>query len=68
MSAPRLERRLRISGVLIALGLLTEAASLVRIHPLAFLSLMFIGGGFLAAGIVTYLLALVSLPSSPAGK
>jgi len=68
MSAMRLERRLRISGILIALGLLTEAASLVRIHPLAFLSFMFIGGGFLAAGIVTYLLALVSVPSSPAEK
>ncbi len=68
MSAPRLERRLRISGVLIALGLLTEAASLVRIHPLAFLSFMFIGGGFLAAGILTYLLALIALPASPAEK
>ena len=68
MSAPRIERRLRISGILIALGLLTEAASLIRIHPLAFLSFMFIGGGFLAAGILTYLLALVALPSSPAEK
>ena len=63
-----LERRLRISGVLIVLGLIIEALSLVRIHPLAFLSFMFLGGGFLVAGIATYLYSLVSTGSARAGE
>jgi hypothetical protein len=63
-----LERRLRISGVLIVLGLIIEALSLVLIHPLAFLSFMFLGGGFLVAGIATYLYSLVSIVSARAGE
>ena len=59
------ERRLRISGTLIALGLLVEALSLMRVHPLAFLGFMFIGGGLLVIGIVIYLYSLVSAPSPP---
>lgn len=59
------ERRLRISGTLIALGLLVEALSLIRVHPLAFLGFMFIGGGLLVIGIVIYLYSLVSVPSPP---
>ena len=61
MRATVLEGRLRISGILIALGLLVEALSLVRIHPLAFLGFMFIGGAFLLAGIAIYLYSIVSL-------
>jgi hypothetical protein len=53
--------RLRISGVLIIMGLVVEALSLIRIHPLSFLGFMFIGGGFLAAGILTYLYSLVTV-------
>lgn len=58
-------RRLRISGILITLGLLVEALSLMRVHPLAFLGFMFIGGGLLVIGIVIYLYSLVSVPSPP---
>jgi predicted membrane channel-forming protein YqfA (hemolysin III family) len=55
------QRRLRMLGVLIMLGLLVEALlSLIRIHPLAFLAFMFIGGSFLAVGIVIYLLSIAS--------
>jgi hypothetical protein len=57
----RMTRYLRISGVLIILGLLVEALSLIRIHPLSFLAFMFIGGGLLAAGVVTYLYSLVAV-------
>jgi hypothetical protein len=53
-------RYLRISGVLIILGLLVEALSLIRIHPLSFLAFMFIGGGCIAAGVVTFLYSLVA--------
>ena len=49
-----------MSGILIILGLLVEALSLIRIHPLAFLAFMFIGGGFLITGIVIYLVSIVS--------
>lgn len=54
------ERRLRLSGALIMLGLLVEALSLVRIHPLAFLPFMFIGGGSIVVGIAIYLISVVS--------
>ena len=63
MAMTQMERRLRISGILIALGLLVEALSLMRVHPLAFLGFMFIGGAFLIAGIAVYLFSVVSLPS-----
>jgi predicted membrane channel-forming protein YqfA (hemolysin III family) len=54
------QRRLRISGILIMLGLLVEALSFIRIHPLAFLAFMFIGGAFLVVGIGIYLLSIAS--------
>jgi hypothetical protein len=60
-----MERRLRTSGTLIVLGLLVEALSLVRIHPLAFLGFMFVGGGFLILGITIYLYSLVSVAEPP---
>jgi hypothetical protein len=64
-SEQRMARYLRISGVLIILGLLVEALSLIRIHPLSFLAFMFIGGGFIAAGVVTFLYSLVAVVSHP---
>ena len=64
----RLEFRLRVSGGLIIAGLAVEAASLARIHPLAFLAFMFLGGGFLVAGIAMYLLSIVSLPPAAMDK
>jgi hypothetical protein len=45
--------------------LLVEALSLVRIHPLAFLGFMFVGGGFLILGITIYLYSLVSVAEPP---
>jgi hypothetical protein len=63
--AALMERRLRISGILIVLGLLVEALSLIRIHPLAFLGFMFVGGGFLILGITIYLYSLVSVAEPP---
>jgi hypothetical protein len=51
----RLYRDLRISGSLIIAGLLVELLSLIKIHPLAFLSFMFLGGAFLIAGVGHFL-------------
>ncbi len=56
----KLEKRLQFSGLLIAAGLVVEAVTLRWTHPLAFLVFMGVGGLLLTAGIVSFLLALVS--------
>jgi hypothetical protein len=53
-----LERRLRISGTLIILGLIVEAVCLLWTRPLAFVLFVGVGGGLLAIGIVFYLYSL----------
>lgn len=58
-----LPRSYRISGVLLVLGLLTETITLHWVHPLAFIAFFVIGGSLLAAGVLLFLYALVSLPS-----
>lgn len=63
-----MERRLRISGVLIILGLIIEAFSLLWVHALAFIAFALIGGALIGLGILTYLYSLVSVPQSPSGK
>jgi len=57
----RLERRLQLSGVLLILGLLVQALCLTWKGPLAFLVFVGLGGLLLFAGIVVYLLSLVSV-------
>jgi len=52
--------RLRLSGILIILGLFVEALSLIRVSPLDFLAFMFIGGALLIAGIAVYLYSIAS--------
>jgi hypothetical protein len=59
-------RSLRISGVLLILGLIVEAISLVWGKPLSFLLFACIGVLLMFAGIVSYLYSLV--PSSTASK
>jgi len=63
-----LERRLRMSGVLIVLGLIVEALSLGWIHPLAFMGFMIVGGALLIAGVAVYLLSLVTGPPTAPGE
>jgi hypothetical protein len=57
-----LERRLRISGALIILGLIVEAICLLWSRPLAFVLFMGFGGTLLTAGILFYLYALIREP------
>jgi hypothetical protein len=64
---PHIHRRLRLSGMLIILGLSVELLSLIRIHPLAFMGFLSVGGGLLAAGVVLYLYSLVSV-AHPASR
>ena len=53
-------RRLRVSGILVILGLLVEAFTLVWNHPLAFSLSLFVGGGFLLSGIIVFLYTFVT--------
>lgn len=65
LNSDPLERRLQLSGILLIIGLLIEAACLFRARPLSFLAFIGIGGAFLFFGFAFYLLALVSSrPSS----
>jgi hypothetical protein len=59
----QIERALRISGVLLILGIAVEIISLVWEKPMAFLLFAGVGGLLTFAGIVVYLYSLV--PPSP---
>jgi hypothetical protein len=53
-----MNKRLRISAILIMAGLFIELISLVWNHPLSFMMFLFVGGLLLAAGILFYLFSL----------
>lgn len=55
-----MSKRLRIAGVLIVVGLIVEALSLIWNHPLSFVAFLGVGGFLLFLGVVVYLTALVS--------
>ena len=55
-----LEKKLRLAGMLLIVGLLVEAVCLLWARPLAFIVLVAVGGFLCAAGIVVYLYSLVS--------
>ena len=54
-----IEKRLRIAGGLLMIGLLIEAVCLLWAKPIAFVVFVVVGGLFLFAGLVIYLLSLV---------
>jgi hypothetical protein len=55
-----LGRRLRISGILVILGLLVEALCLVWSRPVAFVVLVCLGGALIGLGVLVFLYSLVS--------
>jgi hypothetical protein len=57
----KIEKHLRLSGLLLIAGLLVELVTLSWSHPTAFLFFMLLGGSLMAAGIVIYLFSLASL-------
>lgn len=61
---PKMNRRLRLSGILVVLGLVVDVLSLLWNHPLAFVAFMFLGGLFVFLGIIVYLASLLSYTSS----
>ena len=53
------ERRIKWASFLIGAGLLVQLASLLVVHPLAFMGFLMIGCPLMLAGIVIYLLSLI---------
>jgi len=53
-------RKLRLSGILLILGLMVEALSLCWNTALSFMSFVVVGGIFFASGILLFLYSLVS--------
>jgi hypothetical protein len=60
-----MDRRLRISGVLVIIGLLIEALCLVWSRPIAFVVLVCAGGALIGLGVLLFLYSLVSAPPHP---
>ncbi len=56
----KIERRIRISGVLLVVGLVIEAVSLSWAHPTAFIAFVVFGGTSMAAGIFLFLYSVVA--------
>ena len=54
------ERRIRWASLLVGAGLVVQLASLLVVHPLAFVAFLMVGCPLMAAGIVLYLFSLVA--------
>jgi len=61
MIATKMQRRVRISGTLVLVGLLIELLSLLWATPAAFIFFLFPGALLMSAGILLYLYSLVSV-------
>ena len=57
-------KMLRISGILLILGLVVEALSLCWNNTLSFMSFVVIGGALFVSGILIFLYSLVSSRTS----
>jgi hypothetical protein len=57
-------RKLRLSGILLILGLLVEALSLCWNNAISFMSFVVVGGLLFASGILLFLYSLVSSKTS----
>jgi hypothetical protein len=55
-----IETKLRRASLIVALGLLLQFLSLLPLHPLAFIAFVGIGVPVMAAGVILFLLAIVS--------
>jgi hypothetical protein len=61
----KIEKRIRVAGILLIAGLLVELVTLRWSHPTSFLFFLLLGGALMALGIVIYLLSLVSAENKP---
>jgi hypothetical protein len=62
---PKIEKRIRVAGILLIAGLLVELVTLRWAHPTAFLFFLLLGGSLMALGIGIYLFSLVSPENKP---
>jgi len=60
MPANSIERRIRWSGLIVALGLIIQTCTLLWTHPLSFMAFLLIGCPLVAAGLLLYLWSLAS--------
>ena len=58
--APVVELKIKWASALIGAGLLVQVGTLLVVHPLAFVAFLVVGCPLVAAGIVLYLLSLLS--------
>ena len=58
--ATSMERRIRTASALVLLGLFVECGTFFWKSPLAFLLFLFIGCGIAAAGMLVFLLSLIT--------
>ena len=56
--------KLRLSGILLILGLVVEALSLCWNNAVSFMSFVVVGGALFASGILLFLYSLVSSKTS----
>ena len=61
METPLVESRIKWASLLIGAGLLIQLATLLRVHPLAFVAFVVIGCPLIGAGILLYLWSLVTV-------
>jgi hypothetical protein len=60
VTARLIEHRIRWSGILVVAGLIVQMLALVRTHPLAFMVFLLVGFPLVGAGILLFLISLVS--------
>ena len=63
-----MDRRLRISGILVVAGLLVEGLCLMWARPIAFIVFVSVGGALMGLGVLLFLYSLVSAAPHPAGS
>ena len=55
----KIETRTRIAGILIALGLIVQMMTLIRLHALSFVVFLGVGGPLLGIGIALFLWSVI---------
>ena len=60
MDTSATERRIRWASRLVGAGLLVQLASLLTVHPLAFVAFLMVGCPLMAAGLLLYLFSLIA--------
>jgi len=60
MPATQIEKRIRTSGILVASGLIIQLTTMAWAHPLSFMAFLLIGCPLMLAGVLVFLLSLVS--------